>query len=165
MSVSTCFNPLNVSKSLAPRARALHAVPSRVASLRRSNGHLRVRASTGDSLKDMASKVGKKVSGNDEYEFGDLTKKAASAAKNLGNDMKEAVTDFGKEMTGDNDYEVGDASKAVLKRAEEDIDKSVAAAEAAGKKLLEDEDYKLGDLTKGAIKSAKKAMGSSSSEE
>ena len=48
-------------------------------------------------LKGLADKLGKKLTGNDDYEFGDHTKKAATRAEEVG----KGLTDDAKNKLGD----------------------------------------------------------------
>eukprot|EP00242_Pyramimonas_sp_CCMP2087_P000396 CAMPEP_0198228978 /NCGR_PEP_ID=MMETSP1445-20131203/113881_1 /TAXON_ID=36898 /ORGANISM="Pyramimonas sp., Strain CCMP2087" /LENGTH=193 /DNA_ID=CAMNT_0043909415 /DNA_START=1023 /DNA_END=1604 /DNA_ORIENTATION=+ len=106
----------------------------------------------GGGLKGFANKLGKKVTGNNNYEFGDISKKAAKIAK-------DGAEELGKELTGDENYKFGDLSKKAAKGASKaaehaaevaakDSKKLKEAADAAGKIITEDEDYAFGDITK-----------------
>uniref|UniRef100_A0A7R9XM92 Uncharacterized protein n=1 Tax=Polyblepharides amylifera TaxID=1486889 RepID=A0A7R9XM92_9CHLO len=102
-----------------------------------------------NSLRNIASKMGKKITGNKEYEFGDITKNAVEMAT-------EAIEDVGKLV--DEDYKVGDLSKKVVNTVRKDTKKLSDAADAAGQVITEDEEYKFGDFTKGVFGKAKKAV-------
>jgi len=93
--------------------------------------------------------MGKKITGNKEYEFGDITKNAVEMAT-------EAIEDVGKLV--DEDYKVGDLSKKVVNTVRKDTKKLSDAADAAGQVITEDEEYKFGDFTKGVFGKAKKAV-------
>eukprot|EP00959_Pyramimonas_sp_CCMP1952_P254286 5312043-Pyramimonas_sp.AAC.2 len=105
---------LTASMFVTPSVKARCAAPklqSRITPRRRC---LTVHAMSEEGgLKGFANKMGKKVTGNENYEFGDLTKKAAKV-------VKEGVTELGKEITGDENYQVGDLTKKAASAVEKE---------------------------------------------
>jgi hypothetical protein len=88
-------------------------------------------------VKGLADKLGKKLTGNDDYEFGDITKKAATT-------VHDNAEEVGKELTGDAKYKPGDLTKGAAKEADKAADVLVKeseqlkeAADATGNLLRE----------------------------
>ena len=87
------------------------------------------RDNPGNATKTLADQIGAKLTGDEGYRFGDLTKKA--------------VTDF----TGKDAYEMGDVSREIDKRVKRQV------SEITGKA-----DYQFGDLTAAAMINVNKTM-------
>ena len=67
----------------------------------------------------------RKVTGDESYRFGDLTKKAAGGAK-------EAVEDVVRKATGDDGYEFGDLTKRALSDADRALSDSLGDLSCLG---------------------------------
>uniref|UniRef100_A0A7R9SVH6 Uncharacterized protein n=1 Tax=Polyblepharides amylifera TaxID=1486889 RepID=A0A7R9SVH6_9CHLO len=140
-----------------PRGQVQARAPLR--SVAGRNARLTVRAMADEGgLKGMAEKFGKKLTGNEDYKFGDMTKNAVDAAK-------EAAEGLGASVTGDEDYKFGDITRKVVDKTVSDSQKVIDAAEAAGKVITDDQEYELGDASKEMLEKTKKKINEVTSEE
>ena len=88
--------------------------------------------------------VVRNLTGDEDYEFGQYTKKAIS-------DLTDKATTTGRAMTGDDQYEFGDLTKQVVS----DLGKG---ATVAGRAVLGREDYQFGDISRSVISSADRTL-------
>ena len=88
--------------------------------------------------------VVRNLTGDDDYEFGQFTKKAIA-------DLTDKATTAGRELTGDDQYEFGDITKQVVS----DLGKG---ATVAGRAVLGREDYEFGDISRSMLSSADRTL-------
>eukprot|EP00581_Thalassiosira_minuscula_P012266 CAMPEP_0183719564 /NCGR_PEP_ID=MMETSP0737-20130205/12441_1 /TAXON_ID=385413 /ORGANISM="Thalassiosira miniscula, Strain CCMP1093" /LENGTH=338 /DNA_ID=CAMNT_0025949283 /DNA_START=149 /DNA_END=1162 /DNA_ORIENTATION=+ len=96
------------------------------------------------SLSSPFEKVVRKVTGNERYKFGDITRSVV-------NTTTHGVEDVVRSVTHDGSYQFGDLTKKAL-------GSTTSGFEGVVKSVTGREDYKFGDLTKGTINAAGSVM-------